>query len=536
MPRNHDYPLYDAPDIHNLQELVRYVATTYADRPAFTYRDQGHTTRISYRQFAADVDALGTALINLGSTDTHVAVIGKNSYQWILTYFAVVNTGQVIVPLDPELTDTEITTLLETSDTDTLIYDDDFTDLADALPESLPTLRLIPMSQLPNLIRQGTALIAEGTTPATKVPINAEALMAILFTSGTTGAMKGVMLTHRNITIDAVAACRNLELTGRYLHVLPLHHSFGLISMCFMLLKCCEVCINSSLRRIPTDLDHFSPQLLVVVPLLIETFHRQIWDTAEKQSKAGLLRFLITVSNTLQPVGIDLRRRLFKSVLDGFGGNLTTIVCGGAPLDKNLVKNFRDFGVEVLNGYGITECSPVVSVSRNHHYRDGSAGSPLLSCKVIILQPDETGIGEICVKGDVVMLGYYKDDQATKDAFDGEWFKTGDIGYIDKDGFLFITGRKKNLIIRSNGKNVSAEELESSILQSIPYVLETVVKADGDAIVAEVYLDPDTPDAASRLSADITRLNRTLASYKNIDRTVVRSSESPKTSTKKIRR
>jgi len=532
MQKNRDYPLHEAPELGDLQVLVRHVAQAYGDRPAFTFRRGNQIDSVSYRQFKADVDALGTALVDAGLTG-HVAVIGKNSYEWILTYFAVANAGQVIVPLDPELNPNEISALLMASDCTVLVYDDDYAHIAAELNAGLDR---VPMSQFPSLIERGLALIASGDFRMVETPVDPLAMMAILYTSGTTGSPKGVMLTHRSIAVDTVNTCRQEELIGRHLQVLPLHHSFGFICVPVMLLKNCEICLNSSLKRLPTDLKQFRPQLLVVVPLFVETFYRQVWDMARTRGKAGLLRVLVAVSNGLLRFGIDLRRHLFKSVLVGFGGNLKTVVSGGAPLDEQYIQGFRHFGVELVSGYGITECSPIVSANRNYHFRNGSVGRPLPGIEVKILNPNADGTGEIAVKGDAVMLGYYNDDQATREAFDGGWFKTGDTGHVDADGFLYVTGRKKNLIILSNGKNVAAEELEAAIHRAIPYVLETVVYAEDNAITAEVYLDPDVPGAASRLPADIVALNRVLTSYKNIGRTVVRDTEFPKTTTKKIKR
>jgi long-chain acyl-CoA synthetase len=285
------------------------------------------------------------------------------------------------------------------------------------------------------------------------------------------------------------------------------------------------------------DLERYKPANICLVPLFLEKFYKRIWNTAKKKGKDGLLKNLITVSNALLRIGIDVRRTLFKSVLQAFGGNLKLIITGGAPVDTKYTQGLRDFGVNVLNGYGITECSPMVSANRNKHYNDSSVGPSLPCCEIKISEPDENGHGEIMVRGDIVMLGYYKNEQATKDVFDGEWFRTGDIGYMGKDGFLFISGRKKNLIILSNGKNVYPEEIEFALLNHIPYILEAVVYAEGNTIAAEVFLDTENePDCAARLSKDISAFNGTVPLFKNIGKTVVRDSEFPKTTTKKIKR
>ena len=253
-----------------------------------------------------------------------------------------------------------------------------------------------------------------------------------------------------------------------------------------------------------------------MVPLFAETFYKQIMALAGGDtSKENLLKLATAV----------------------FGGNLKTIGCGAAPIDVKYINGYRELGIEFVEGYGLTECAGVVSTNRNQYYRDGSVGQILPNSKVKIAEPDDDGNGEIYAKGDHIMLGYYKNEQATEEAFDGEWFKTGDIGYMDEDGFLFISGRKKNMILLSNGKNVYPEELEFALLKHIPYIKEAVVYADGNTIVAEVFLDTDNnPDCASRLDGDVAEFNKTQAAYKNIGKTVVRDTEFPKTTTKKIKR
>ena len=536
--KKRNYPLYEGSTVRNLRELVDHAATRYGDSPAFTYEQKKERHSVSYRRFQADVEALGSALFQEYPDGCAVAVIGENSYEWIASYFAVVNSGNIIVPLDKELTVAELQNLLDDSGAKILIFSDAYADVAERLRESAESARqYINMNQLPTLVEQGLALARSGQPAPARCEISERTPAALLYTSGTTGKPKGAVLSHHGLARDAVAACQYVGIFGSNMLVLPLHHSFGFVAgVCSMLLQGSEIFINASLKNIISDLTKFGPSNLFLVPLFVETFYKKIWDTAQKQGKDKLLKTLIGLSNGLLTVGIDLRRLLFKSVIHSLGGNLKLIVSGGAPLDAAYVTGFRELGINVLNGYGITECSPIVSVNRNEYYRDGSVGLVLPCCEVKIAAADESGHGEICVRGDIVMLGYYNNERATQDTFEDDWFKTGDIGYVDRDGFLFISGRKKNLIVLANGKNVYPEEIETELLH-IEYIKETVVYAEDNLIVAEVFLDAEhTPDCATRLESDILHLNKTLPPYKNIGRTRIRDTEFPKTTTKKIKR
>ena len=537
--KNKSYPLNRVESIRNLRELVDIAAEKYGDKHAITFKRKDKMIHISYRQIKSDTDALGTALYDMGIHNGTIAVIGENSYEWILTYFATVNSGNVIVPLDKELTTTEIRNLVMDSGAEVLIHSDEFKSVANCMNKEESHIRyFVNMNNLEDMIKKGRRLIEQGDNRITGFKVNNHAMTAILYTSGTTGLAKGVMLSHLNIARNAAAACQNVEVIGNNILVLPLHHTFSFTAgVCSTILVGSEIYINSSLKNILADIATSKPHSMCLVPLFVETFYKRIWDGAKQHSKDELLRRLIRISNILLRVRIDLRRVFFKSVLRAFGGDLELIVCGGAPLESKYIQGLRDFGINVVNGYGITECSPIVSVNRNFYYRDGSTGPVLPGCEVKIVEPDEDNQGEIYVKGDIVMMGYYRNEQATKEAFDGEWMKTGDIGYMDADGFLFITGRKKNLIVLSNGKNVYPEEVENTLLRHIPYIKETVVSAEGNTIVAEVFLDTELyPDSVSHVDNDVFALNRRLPSYMTIGRTVIRNEEFPKTSIKKIKR
>jgi long-chain acyl-CoA synthetase len=537
--RNKNYPYYAVEPVKNLKELINVAAKKYGETHAITFERSRTVVHITYKQLKSDVETLGTVFLDLGLQNEKIAVIGENSYEWLLTYFAAVNSGNVIVPLDRDLPVADVKNLLNDSEAKVFVYSNSYSDLTEYLRGNDTNIdHYINMNDVAKLIEKGSLLIQGGDKRAVDYEIDDHAFATLLYTSGTTGVAKGVMLSHYSLASDTVSSCQSVKARGCNLLVLPLHHSFGMTAcVLYMLLSGSEIIINKSLKRLNQDLLKYKPYNVFMVPLFVETFYRKIWDSAKKQGKDGLLKKLIGISNALMKGGIDVRRVLFKSVLEELGGNLELIVLGGAPIDMKYVKGLWDIGIVTLNGYGITECSPVVSVNRNHYYRIGSTGQVFSCCEVKIAEPDENGHGEICVKGDNVMLGYYKNEQATKEAFDGEWFKTGDVGYLDRDGFLFISGRKKNLIILNNGKNVYPEEMEFAVLNYIPYVKEVVVYAEDNEIAAEMFLDAKNyPDCASTINSDISRLNLTLPIYKNIGKIVINDTEFPKTATKKIKR
>ena len=363
-----------------------------------------------------------------------------------------------------------------------------------------------------------------------------DTLASIVYTSGTSGKMKGVMLSHGNLASDTVGACRNAEGENAQL-LLPLHHTFAWASQmlaAFIYIK--DLHISGDLKHILRDFQRNCPQNVAAVPMMVDMLYKGIWDTARRSGSEKRLKRGIRLSRFLMKLGIDRRRSIFREVHESFGGRLALIICGGAAIDPETEEGLYDLGIQVLNGYGITECSPIVSVNRNYHYKFGSVGLPLPCNRIKIEDPDENGVGEILVAGSNVMLGYYKDPEGNEEAFAGEWFRTGDYGKIDKDGFLYITGRKKNLIILANGENVMPEELEMK-LGRLEYVVDVVCYEEKGRITAEFYLDEDHfPNARSRLEEDIDIFNRTEPMQKNISEVKIRDIPFEKTTTMKIKR
>ncbi|HEX7536019.1 MAG TPA: AMP-binding protein [Dermatophilaceae bacterium] len=558
-----DVRYYPTRRLRDLRELVQRSADEFGDRTAFKELDRSDEVRsYSFSQLRDDVAALGTALLAQGVAGRHVALVGESCYSYVVSYLAVVNAGAVIVPLDRELTVDELVHLVKKSDADLLLYGDSLADDVPAIRDACPRLTGAVAIDLysadtdepddpgvPDLLRTGRELLAQGDTSFASVAIDPDAICAILFTSGTTGANKGVMLTPRNITAVVHGAYSLHRLRPVSLSVLPINHSYEFnLHVLGAIFGGITLCFNDSVKHVRENLGRFGPEMTLMVPMIVEALFKNIWREAEKNHLATHLRYGIWLSNALRRIGIDLRRYYFIPVIQSLGGKLNMIVCGGAPLRPEVVKGMSDLGIEVYNGYGITECSPLISSNCALANIPGSVGIPIPGIRVRIDSPDADGNGEIQVKGDNVMVGYYKDADATARSFtpDG-WFKTGDLGHLGRRNALFITGRQKNLIILPNGKNVQPEELEEHLLSSIEYVKEVVVHASTDEagvehIVATAFLDamfvqgvgPD--EAEARFRADVARHNRKLAGYKQIHHAQVRDCEFTKTSTQKIKR
>lgn len=527
LAKNKGYSYYNTPNVSNMREVCSYCADTFGDKTAFNYLKGKEELKFSYKEFNESVSALGAYFINRGFSRKHIALLGENSYQWLVTYFGVVNSNNVIVPIDKELSPQDISMILRRSDSVLLIYSPTYEEEA---KEACENVELICMDELDTLIDEGKAILSEAPDLYNSTPIDNDEYCSIVYTSGTTAAPKGVMLSHRNIVADTIATSKSVRVCDPSLVTLPLHHTYGFVaSITIPMLIGSSIFINNSLRKLLPDIKYAKPEYIAVVPLMAETIYKKIWENATASGKDKLLKKMIKISNALLKIGIDLRRKLFKSVIDGLGGNIDIIVIGGAPISAECVKGFYEFGIKALGGYGITECSPVVSTVRNKHYCPESVGTVHPGVKVRVVD------GEIQVSGETVFLGYYKDDEATKTAFDGEWFKTGDLGKLE-DNFLFISGRKKNLIILGNGKNVSPEELEQKLTDNIPHIDEIVVYEKDDAIAAEVYCadaDDNKKDAVKKAIFDY---NKSLPAYKHVAHVHFRDTEFPKTTTKKIKR
>ncbi len=525
------YELYSHTPVYTTKELLEFCLNKHGTKEAFSYQNKKQDISISLDNFKAEVNAFGSYLFHEGFKGSHISVFGENSYEWILTHFAVTCGGNVIVPIDKELDADSIAELLVDSESRVLVYSNTYADVVEQLGVKLYDITYINMKDIPSCIQKGKTLLENGYNEYVDVVVGKDDLASIVYTSGTTGKSKGVMLTHNNFCSCMYGACCNVLLTGTSLLVLPLHHTFGLVASVFAVMYYgYPIYINKSLKKLSEDFKKCKPQHLFAVPLIVETLYKNIWATAKKQGKDKVLKVLMKISDTLLKCKIDLRKVLFKSVISAFGGNIDLIVSGGAPIDAKYIKGFKSLGITVLNGYGITECGPIVAVNRNKFNVIGSVGLPLC-CNEVKIADD----GEVLVKGDNVMLGYYHNEIENEKVFVDGWFKTGDIGHLDEYGALHITGRIKNLIILGNGENIPAEAIEEQIY-TIPYVKEVICYGKDNVIIAEVYLDEEVADAKDRINDDIQTVNQHLPQIRNIGKVIVRDTEFPKTTTKKIKR
>ena len=527
-PTAFKYEFYEREPIKNIKELVDRSASLFGEKEAFVWSRENEEKHKNYTDLRQDVYTLSTYFNRLPVSKKHFAIVGNSCYEWILSYLGIVVGGNVVVPIDKELSVNSISKLLSTSDAECLLYDDEYEHLAVALKEQNPSIsHFIRFSALLDLCQQN-AFPAETELPEP----DAQKMSIILFTSGTTGDSKGVMLSHKNIAADIICGCAAIDLTpeDRLLSVLPIHHTYeltcGILSMMYF---GTTIYFNKQLKEVSKNLVKYKPTTMMIVPLFAENLYKKIWAEAKKKGKTKTLQRAIKVSDFLLKFGVDVRRKLFSDVHASFGGALRTFVCGGAPLSPALISNYASFGIYLIEGYGITECSPLVAVNTDKWRKFNSVGKKVLNTEIKI---DE---GEICVKGDIVMLGYYKNEEETKAAFNGEWFRTGDLGYMDEDGFVYITGRKKNLIILANGKNVSPEELEAQ-LQNIDGILEVVVYGDSNAVMAEIYPDYEKENVEAAIREDIKTMNSALPSYKQIGKVKFRDTDFEKTTAKKIKR
>ena len=560
--RKSDYALYDTVYFETIRDMLVGTAEKYGDRPAISYRvspNDENAIRLSFRQVADDVAALTTALHARGLSGKKVALIGENSRGWIYAYFALTSMGAIVVPIDKEYPAPDMASILNTARCEALIASPVLKDKLAHLKENVPTLAdvyLFEESALGDyvtvdaLIDEGRAAMAAGDTSYTDYKIDPDALVSIVFTSGTTGKGKGVMLTTRNIIEDMSNGIYLFSMPEKTLFALPAHHTFGsTVNLVGHYMQGLEVYISHGPRYILKELELENPTHLVLVPLYIETFYKKVFAAIEKQGKLGLIRKMMKISNGLRKIGIDLREKLFSAVLSKFGSRMRLIVSGGAALNPDIIRDFDALGITILNGYGITECAPLISCNRNCYRKAGSVGRPIMKELVKIDSPNEAGEGEICVKGSNVMIGYFEDEAATAAAFDEDgYFHTGDLGYIDEEGWIYITGRLKNLIILSNGKNVYPEELETEISriygvgEVVVYAGESRSDASKELIVAEIYPDEEAlkmreiGDAYKYFHDEIAKINQTVAPYKKIGHVKIRTEEFPKTTTRKITR
>ncbi len=556
------YPLYETTIFENFRVLTENAANKTPDVAACVYRkhpDDAEPITVTYEQMRCDIRHLGTQELSAGLSGAHVALIGESSYFWVCSYFSLMAVSAVTVPLDKDMPLLDMAATLIRAETSALFCSPTLADKVSQLLPLVPGIKTVvymtddPVPDHENVadwIAAGKQKYEAGDTSFYTHDIDPDALASIVFTSGTTGKGKGVMLSQKNICSDMTQGMYNFAITQKTMMVLPPHHTYGsTVNFVGHFAQGATVYMSSGIKYILKELNDFKPTHLILVPLFVETFYKRIWTTAERQGKADMLRRMMKVSNGIRKVGIDVRRTLFKSVLSAFGGELRMIICGGAALNQDIIDTFDAIGVTILNGYGITECAPLVSCNRNKWQKKNSVGTPIIGEQIKISNPDENGEGEICVKGPNVMLGYYKDPDASAAAFDEEgFFKTGDYGYLDEDGWIYITGRMKNLIIFSNGKNVYPEEIETEISrvrgvnEVVVYAGESKKNPEKEIIVAEIFPDHDrlaadgVTDLKKYFNDQMKLVNSRMAPYKAVGMVKIRNEEFVKNTSRKITR
>ena len=557
---------FKAIEFKDIKGIIYNSAKEYAQNIAFIIKhkkDEKITyENITYKKLLQDINAFGTKLYDMGLKNKRIAVVGRNRYEWVVAHLSNLLGGIVSVPLDKELQVDELESCLERSKADAIIFDEKYLDNIEEIKRRGNTKlqKYVCMTKKEGyedfweLKKQGEKLLKQGQKEYTKAKIDENKMAILLFTSGTTSKSKAVMLSQNNISsnVYAMLLVEKFLTTDVNLAFLPFHHIFGSTEMIVMLAAGVATAFPDGLRYVAQNLKEYKVSVFVGVPLLVEAIYKNIEKQVEKQGKTKLINNAKKISNGLLKFHIDIRKKLFKQILDALGGHMRFVISGGAPLDKKVAKGFNELGIELAQGYGLTETSPVISAENAYKKRSGSVGFPMDNVEVEIVNQDENGIGEIRAKGPNVMLGYYENEEATKEVLKDGWFYTGDLGYFDKDGYLFITGRKKDMIVLKNGKKVFPEELEV-LINRLDLVEECMVFGMPDEedkndikisvkivynkeIAKEKYPDKNEEDLRKIVWEQIKEINKTFPPYKYIKNMIFTDEELIKTTTKKIKR
>lgn len=558
--------IFPAIEFKDIKEIIYHSAEVYKEKIAFVIKhkvnDVVNYENITYQKLLEDVNKLGTALYNMKLKGKRIAIIGRNRYEWAIAHLANLLGGNVSVPLDKDLQYEEFESSLIRSKADCIIFDEKLVDKVDEikkqnrtnLTEYICMKEIEGYSSVQGLVQKGGELIQNGEREYIDYKIDENVMNILLFTSGTTSQSKAVMLSQKNIAsnIYAMQCVEDIRNTDTNIAFLPFHHIFGSTCMIMMLACGVKTVFPDGLRYIKQNLNEYKVTLFLGVPVLIEAIYKTIMKEIEKQGKTKIIKMAIAISNVLLKLHIDVRRKLFKQIIDALGGELRFVISGGAPADAKIAKGFNDLGIKTVQGYGLSETSPVIAAENEKVMKSGSVGIPMMNDTIEIVNPDEKGIGEIRVKGPNVMLGYYEMPELTNEVLKDGWFYTGDLGYFDKKGILYITGRNKNMIVLKNGKKVFPEELET-LVNRIELVEESMVfgmpdekdKDDVKLSVKIVYSKEVVKEKYSGIGKDelyqviwnqIKELNKTFPRYKHIQKLILTDEELIKTTTKKVKR
>ena len=551
----------------DLKDMLKQTGEVYGDRPAYIFKTEkeGEFRTITHKEFRDEINALGTALIKMGLKDKRIAVISENRYEWELAYLSIAAGTGVVVPLDKALPENEIESLILRSQVEAIFYSKKYDEIMNKLREKKNTnLKYFISMELEEndngiysqklLVEKGKKLIADGDSSYLNAKIDAEGMGIMLFTSGTTAMSKAVMLSHKNIVTNIMDITQRFDLTeeDRLLSFLPLHHVFECtVGFLYPISIGAAICFCEGVKHMADNIKEFDITAMISVPAVFDIIYRKVMKAIEKKGKLGTVQKGKKISNLLLKVKIDVRKQLFKEIHESLGPKLKLVVTGGAALDPETEKGFNDLGFDVEQGYGLTETAPVIAAETPKCRRLGSIGKKFPSVEVKIDNPDEDGIGELMAKGPSVMLGYYENEEATKEALESDgWFHTGDLARIDKDGFIYIAGRKKSVIVLNNGKNVFPEEIET-LLNKVEGIKESFVyekkEDDGDVkvcvkivydkeMIKELYNIEGEDKIKEFLWEKVKDVNKLMPKYKYVREMIITEEELIKTTTLKIKR
>ena len=567
MKDNKSRKVHEAQKINNYRELLKRVEKNFSSNIAYKYKKDPSSKEPeyiekTYKDVVKDIKYLATGLLNMKLEGKKIALVGNNRYEWCISYLAITSGNMIVVPLDKALPDNEIESLINRSGAEAVIFDKKFADIMIKIKKENNKLKeLICMDNInndeikkyDNILKEGKKAIKQGNKKYEKIKINENKPSIMLFTSGTTNIPKAVLLSQKNIcsNISAIATWVKIYETDTLLSFLPIHHTFECtITFLYGIYSGSTVAFCEGLRYIQQNLKEYKVSVFVAVPLVLETMYKKIQKAIKDKGKTELINKMSKISNALLKCHIDLRKVLFKQILDNFGGHLRVVFYGAAPMSKDTIIGYNNLGIEQVQGYGLTETSPVISAETDHKKRPGSIGLVLENLECKIDNPDKDGIGEITVKGPSVMLGYYNNEKATKEVLKDGWFSTGDYGYKDEDGFLYITGRKKDVIVLKNGENVYPQEIEF-LINKLPYVKECLVyqreqsKTDtmlcakivyDEEMIKETFGEKNEEEYKEEIWKQIKEINKNLPLFKHIKKIEITTQELEKTTTQKVKR
>ncbi len=554
-------------EFKDIKGIIYNSAKEYTNNTAFIIKHQEGKNKtyenITYKTLLEQINSLGTKLYDLGLKNKRIAILGRNRYEWTLGHLTTLLGGMISIPLDKDLQIDELENSLIRSKADAIYFDEKYIDKIEEIKnknntnikEYICMSKMAGYNDIHTLREEGKKLLESGNKEYISAKINENEMAILLFTSGTTSKSKAVMLSQKNIAsnIYAMQKVEDIRSTDSNLAFLPMHHIFG--STCLIVMLACgaRTSFPDGLRYVAQNLKEYEVSVFVGVPLLVEAIYNKVVKEIDKQGKTALIKNAIKISNFLLKFHIDIRRKLFKQIIDQLGGKMRFVISGGAPLDPKVQKGFIDLGIDMVQGYGLTETSPVIAAENKFKSKNGSIGVPMENVTVEIVNKDDNGIGELRAKGPNIMLGYYENEEETNNVLKDGWFYTGDLGYIDKDGFIFITGRQKNMIVLKNGKKIFPEEIET-LVNRINLVEECMVfgmpdevnKDDVKLSVKVVYNKDEVKQKYGDISFDEIRdiiwnrikneVNTTVPRYKHIMNMILTDKELIKTTTKKVKR